>query len=45
MSETVYALYTCFKATRAFRELDPDNAAQEVENLIKGWNGEVAVRG
>ena len=22
MSETVYALYSCFKATRAFRDLD-----------------------
>ena len=45
MSETVYALYTCFKATRAFRELDLDDAAQEIENLVKGWDGEVTVRG
>ena len=45
MSETVYALYTCFKATRAFRDLDLDDAAQEIENLVKGWNGEVTVRG
>ena len=36
MSETVYALYTCFKATRAFRDLDLDDAAQEIENLVKG---------
>jgi hydrogen peroxide-dependent heme synthase len=45
MSETVYALYTCFKATRAFRDLDPDDAAQEVEDLVKRWNAEVTVRG
>ena len=45
MSETVYALYTCFKATRAFRDLDLDDAAQEIENLFKGWNAEVTVRG
>ena len=45
MSETVYALYTCFKATRAFRDLDLDDAAQEIENLFKGWNAEVIVRG
>ncbi len=37
MSETVYALYACFKATRGFRDLDADDAAQEVENLIKEW--------
>jgi hypothetical protein len=35
MSETVYALYVCCKATRGFRDLDVDDAAQEVENLIK----------
>jgi chlorite dismutase len=45
MSETVYALYTCFKATRAFRDLDLDDAAQEVEDLVKRWNAEVTVRG
>ena len=45
MSETVYALYACFKATRGFRDLDPDDAAQEVENLIKEWDGAVTVRG
>ena len=45
MSETVYALYTCLKATRDFRDLDLDDAAQEIENLFKGWNAEVTVRG
>ena len=45
MSETVYALYTCFKATHAFRDLDLDDAAQEVEDLVKRWNAEVTVRG
>ena len=45
MSEIVYALYPCFKATSAFSELDPDDAAQEVENLVKGWDGTVSLRG
>ena len=45
MSETVYALYTCFRATRAFRDVDLDDAAEEVEDLVKRWNGEVTVRG
>ncbi|HEY8116653.1 MAG TPA: chlorite dismutase family protein, partial [Actinomycetota bacterium] len=45
MSDTVYALYACLKATRAFRDLDPDDAAQEVENLIKEWDPAVTVRG
>jgi peroxiredoxin len=45
MTETVYALYPCFKATRAFRELDVDDAAQDVENLFKAWDGSVSVRG
>ena len=45
MSETVYALYPVFKASRAFRDLDLDDAAQEVENLFKEWEGRVAVRG
>jgi hydrogen peroxide-dependent heme synthase len=44
MTETVYALYPCFRATSAFRELDVDDAAQDVENLFKGWD-DVAVRG
>ena len=47
MTETVYALYPCFKASPAFRELDVDDAAQEVENLVKEWSadGSVSVRG
>ena len=45
MSESIYALYPCFKATRAFHELDADDAAREVEHLFKGWDGEVSVRG
>ena len=45
MSETVYALYPVFKASRGFRDLDLDDAAQEVENLFKEWEGRVAVRG
>jgi len=44
MTETVYALYPCFRATSAFRELDVDDAAQDVENLFKGWE-DVSVRG
>jgi peroxiredoxin len=44
MSETLYALYPCFKASRAFRELDVDDAAQEVENLFKEWT-DLTVRG
>jgi peroxiredoxin len=45
MTETVYALYPCFRASRAFGDLDVDDAAQEVENLFKEWNGSVSVRG
>ena len=45
MSETVYAMYPVFKASRAFRDLDVDDAAQEVENLFKEWDGRVSVRG
>ncbi len=45
MTESVYALYPCFKATRSFGELDRDDAAQEVDNLIKAWEGSVSVRG
>lgn len=40
----VYASYPCFKATRAFRDLDHDDAVREVEDLVKGWQG-VTVRG
>jgi len=45
MNETVYALYPVFKASTAFRDLDLDDAAQEVENLFKEWEGRIAVRG
>lgn len=45
MSETVYAMYPVFKASRAFRDLDVDDAAQEVENLFKDWEDRVSVRG
>lgn len=44
VAETVYAMYPCFEATRDFRGLDLDDAAQEVENVMKGWDG-VTVRG
>jgi chlorite dismutase len=40
----VYAAYPCFKAGRAFRDLDHDDVAREVEDLVKGWEG-VSVRG
>ncbi len=45
MTVSVYALYPCFKTTRSFGELDPDDAAREVDNLIKAWEGSVSVRG
>ena len=46
MSETVYALYTCFKATRGFRDLDVRRrAAQEVENLSRNGTRASTVRG
>ena len=45
MTDTVYALYPAFKATAGFRDLDPDDAAQEVENLFKAWEERVSVRG
>ncbi|MFB3739445.1 MAG: chlorite dismutase family protein, partial [Candidatus Velamenicoccus archaeovorus] len=45
MSETVYTVYPVFKAGRGFRDLDRDDAAQEVENLFKAWEGRVSVRG
>ena len=44
MSESIYALYPCFKASPSFAELDTDDAAQEVENVFKAWEG-VDVRG
>lgn len=45
MGETVYAMYPVFKASRAFRDLGVDDAAQEVEDLFKEWEGRVSVRG
>ncbi len=45
MTETLYAMYPCFTATSGFRDLDADDAAQEVENLVKEWDGAVTVRG
>jgi hydrogen peroxide-dependent heme synthase len=50
MTETTYALYPVFMGSEDFREAfsDPDDlarAAQEVENLIKSWEGRVDVRG
>jgi peroxiredoxin len=45
MSETVYAFYPVFKATKSFRTLDVDDTAQEVENLFKEWADGVLVRG
>lgn len=45
MSEAVYALYPCFTSDAGFGELDLDDAAQEVENLVKRWDGAVTVRG
>ncbi|HSJ51451.1 MAG TPA: hydrogen peroxide-dependent heme synthase [Actinomycetota bacterium] len=45
MTETLYAMYPCFKASAAVRELDADDAAREVEHLFKGWEGAVTVRG
>jgi chlorite dismutase len=45
MSETVYAMYPCFKAAEGLRELDRDEAAREVEHLFKEWDGSVDVRG
>ncbi len=45
MSQTVYALYPVFKASKAFRDLNLDDAAREVEDLFEGWDGRVTVRG
>jgi hydrogen peroxide-dependent heme synthase len=45
MTEALYALYPVFKAQAGFRDLDPDDAAQEIENLLKEWEGRIAVRG
>jgi chlorite dismutase len=48
--ETIYALYPVFKAAPGFRDelADADDlrdAVQEVENLVKAWEGRVDVRG
>lgn len=45
MTEALYALYPVLKAQAAFRGLDPDDAAQEIENLFKEWEGRITVRG
>jgi peroxiredoxin len=48
MTDTIYALYPVFVASEQFRDLDADevgDAAQEVENLYKAWDGRVEVRG
>jgi peroxiredoxin len=44
MSESLYAVYPVF-AVDPDADLDPDDAAQEVENLFKELSGEVSVRG
>lgn len=45
MSEPVYAYYPVFRATEGLRDLHPDDAAQEIENLFKAWSDRVTVRG
>jgi peroxiredoxin len=48
MTDTIYTLYPVFVASEDFRELDADElagAAQEIENLVKAWDGRVTVRG
>jgi chlorite dismutase len=50
MSETIYAHYPVFRASADLREAleDPEerlDAAQEIENLVKAWEGRVEVRG
>jgi hydrogen peroxide-dependent heme synthase len=50
MTETIYALYPVFMSTDDYRQVFSDaddmaRAAQEVENLIKSWEGNVDVRG
>ena len=45
MTESLYALYPVFKAQAGVRDLDPDDAAQEIENLFKEWEGRITVRG
>lgn len=50
MSETIYALYPVFVASDDLRDVledadDRRDAAQEIENLYKSWEGRVNVRG
>ena len=50
MSETIYALYPVFVASDDLRDVlddadDRRDAAQEIENLYKAWEGTVDVRG
>jgi chlorite dismutase len=45
MNEALYAMYPVFKSTNGFRDLDTDDAAQEIENLFKEWEGRITVRG
>jgi peroxiredoxin len=45
MTETLYAMYPCFKATPPARDLDVDDAAREVEHLVREWEGTVTLRG
>ena len=50
MTDTIYALYPVFVAADGFRDElgeadDLRDAAQEIENLFKTWEGRVEVRG
>ena len=45
MTDALYALYPVFRAQAGVRDLDPDDAAQEIENLFKEWDGRITVRG
>ena len=50
MSETIYALYPVFVGSDDLRDVlddtdDRRDAAQEIENLYKSWEGPVEVRG
>ena len=50
MSETIYALYPVFVGSDDLRDVlddadDRRDAAQEIENLYKSWEGTVQVRG
>src|SRR5439155_864656 len=43
MTEALYALYPVFKAKALLRDIDADDAAQEIDNLFKEWDGRIAV--